>query len=164
MLLDKIAFIGYRVLVLPDGSNGSLNNLVNCISLQTKYKRIFYIYSCQQPSSSKLFGIPNYANTDSVRSPQVTNDSTWVREVETYQSLPLGLLEKATMVHDNPDPTIRSSKLVKLNDGKATSFSTVDVKVSTSVSGSSQVFGTSANQIPKAEEASSSINQTSQVS
>lgn len=114
------------------------------------------------PSSSKLFGIPNYANTEPVRPPQVTNGSTWVREVETYQSLPLGLSEKATMVHDNPDPTIRSSKLVKLNDGKATS-STVDVKVSTFVSGSSQVFGTSANQIPKAEEASSSINQTSQL-
>lgn len=106
-----------------------------------------------QPSTSIMSALPNNVNKDSDRPPQVTNDPTWSRRVDTYQSLPSGLSKKESMANDSSDPINRPSKMLKLDEGRGTS---------TSVPGSSQAFGIG-NQVPKAEAASNSRKQTPQL-
>ncbi|CAK9166369.1 unnamed protein product [Ilex paraguariensis] len=98
---------------------------------------------------------------DSNRPPQVTNDSTWSHRVDTYPSLSSDISEKADMVCDILDPMKRPSKLVKLEDGRRTTFLGPDVNGS-AVSGPSQVFGLSGNQKPKPQEALDSEKQAPQ--
>uniref|UniRef100_A0A5B7BGU4 Putative cleavage stimulating factor 64 n=1 Tax=Davidia involucrata TaxID=16924 RepID=A0A5B7BGU4_DAVIN len=118
-----------------------------------------------QPGSSILSAIPDTMNKDADRPAHVTNESTWVRRVDTYSSLPSVLSEKASMVPGTTDPSNRPSKLVKLDDGRSNSFSAAGLNVSTSVSGPSQVSGgfLSGNQIRKAEEAQNSEKQVPQL-
>lgn len=133
-----------------DGYNTILNNIL--------YPLLF----CQQSSTSIMSGLPNNMNKNSDRLPQVTsNDPAWTR---TSQSLPSGLSKKESMSRENPDPINRPSKMVKLDDGgRGTPFLEGNARVSTSVPVSSQAFGMSGNQIPKAEVPSNSEKQVSQV-
>ncbi|XP_017230882.1 cleavage stimulating factor 64 isoform X2 [Daucus carota subsp. sativus] len=108
-------------------------------------------------SSLNVDGVPNYTSTEYVRPPQLHNNT----DRETYQRLPQGLSEKATMINNNQDTVNRPSKLLKLNDGRSTSFP-ADVNMYTSVNGPSQVTGMYSSH-PKPEEASTSEKQTSQL-
>ncbi|KAK1370162.1 Cleavage stimulation factor subunit 2 [Heracleum sosnowskyi] len=110
-----------------------------------------------QSSSLNTGGVPNYTSSEYDRPPQLHNNS----DRDTYQRLPQGVSEKATMIHDNQVKASHPSKLLKMNDGRPTSIS-ANVNMSTSVSGPSQVSGMY-NSHPKTEEASTSEKQTSQL-
>ncbi|KAM7511297.1 hypothetical protein LguiB_010172 [Lonicera macranthoides] len=113
-------------------------------------------------STSIMSGFPNNMNKNSDRFPQVTsNDPAWTR---TSQSLPSGLSKKESMSRENLDPINQPSKMVKLDDGgRGTPFLEGNARPSTSAPVSSQAFGMSGNQIPKAEAASNSEKQVSQL-
>jgi len=119
-----------------------------------------------QPSTSIMPGSLNNVNKNSDRLPQVTNTdpSAWGRRVDSSQSLASGLSKKENMTRENPDPINRPSKMVKLDDGRGgIPFLEANARASTSVPVSSQSFGMSGNQIPKAESASNSEKQVSQL-
>jgi len=81
-----------------------------------------------------------------------------------HSSLPSVSSQKASTVHDTADPTNRPSKLVKLDDGRSTSFSSAGINPS-SLFGTSQISGgfSSGNQNPKAKEAQDSDKQATQL-
>ncbi|XP_059630404.1 cleavage stimulating factor 64 isoform X2 [Cornus florida] len=117
-----------------------------------------------QPGSSILSGIPDTINKFGDIPAQVAKSSIQAQRDDIYLSLPSVSSQKASTVHDTADPTNHPSKLVKLDDGRSTSFPAAGLNVS-SLSGPSQVSGrfSSGNQIPKAEEAQNSDKQVPQL-
>lgn len=116
-----------------------------------------------QPRSSIPSVIVSRANKDFDKPPQFSNDPTWACKADPTPSLSSGLYEKASTGTEISDQVSRPPKLLKLEDGRSTSFSAADVNMPASVSGSSQAFNNSRNQIPKAEGASESQKQNSEL-
>ncbi|KAK2986070.1 hypothetical protein RJ640_011511, partial [Escallonia rubra] len=113
-----------------------------------------------QPSSSKV-SVPNSMKKEFDGPRRVTSDPAWVHGVDTSQAFPSGSSEKASMLNDSPDLFNRPSKMARMDDGRGTSLSAVNMDVSTSKPGSSHASGVSA--MHGAKEASTSENQTSQL-
>ncbi|RDX95626.1 Cleavage stimulating factor 64, partial [Mucuna pruriens] len=85
------------------------------------------------------------------KSSKVLEDLHWAnRTNNTYSNMPLGV-EKTNMVHDSSETFTRPSKLMKLDEGRSTSFS---AGISDVTDGSSHVLGRSSLPVhatPKAE-------------
>lgn len=114
-----------------------------------------------QAGPSISSGIPQAINKDDDRSTQVPDNGTRAHRSSVYINTPSG-----SMVHDSLESINRPPKLMKLDDGRGSSFSAGSLNASnTTGSGLSKVFGVGSlpvNLVPKAE-AQHSEKQTSQL-
>ncbi|KAF7820359.1 cleavage stimulating factor 64 [Senna tora] len=107
-----------------------------------------------QPGLSISSGMSKSISREVDRSAKVLEDSTWAaKKSSSYSNIPVGSGEKTNVVHESSEPFIRPSKLIKLDEGRSTSFS-AGVSNVPITKGSSQVLGSSSlpvNVAPKAE-------------
>ncbi|KAI4352796.1 hypothetical protein L6164_007015 [Bauhinia variegata] len=115
-----------------------------------------------QPGPSISAGILQPISKEADRSAKALEHSNWAKRSSTYPNTPLASLEKTSVVHDSSEPFSRPAKLMKLDEGRSTSFSAGLTPVN---NGLSQGLGSSslpANETPKTEVQYSEQQQSSQ--
>ncbi|XP_054793448.1 cleavage stimulating factor 64-like [Prosopis cineraria] len=90
-----------------------------------------------QPGPSISSGIPQSIGREADRSAKVIEDSSWAKKSSPYSNIPHGSGEKA---NESSEPFSHPAKLIKLDDGRNSSFSTGVTNAPVS-KGSSQVLG-----------------------